>query len=54
MIEPSLVERIDDWRFANRVSSRSRAMRRLMELSLRDHEKAISTRLAASEVQIDD
>jgi len=30
MIEPTLVAKIDDWRFANRVGSRSHAMRRLL------------------------
>lgn len=34
MIEPSLIRRIDDWRFENRVSSRSSAMRKLLEAAL--------------------
>ncbi|MCL7999918.1 hypothetical protein M8994_16910 [Brucella sp. 21LCYQ03] len=39
MIEPSLIKKIDDWRFTNRVSSRSRAMRELLKTILSD-EKA--------------
>lgn len=34
MVPPSLIQQIDDWRFANRVASRSRAMRSLMEIAL--------------------
>lgn len=34
MIEPSLIRRIDDWRFENRVSSRSNAMRKLLKVAL--------------------
>ena len=34
MAEPSLVRRIDDWRFANRLGSRALAMRRLIDLAL--------------------
>jgi hypothetical protein len=39
MVEPSLIQQIDDWRYANRVTSRSKAMRRLIALSL-ETEKA--------------
>ncbi|WP_338722394.1 hypothetical protein [Devosia sp. XK-2] len=34
MIEPSLVARIDDWRFENRVGSRSEAMRNLISRAM--------------------
>ena len=30
MIEPSLIERIDDYRYANRIPSRAAAVRELM------------------------
>lgn len=39
MIEPSLLERIDDWRFNNRVSSRAHAMRQLMMSALDNNEE---------------
>lgn len=34
MIEPSLLRRLDDWRFANRIGSRSSAMRQLIKRGL--------------------
>lgn len=34
MVEPSLIGRIDDWRFTNRVGSRSQAMRSLINSGL--------------------
>jgi metal-responsive CopG/Arc/MetJ family transcriptional regulator len=39
MVPPSLIQQIDDWRFANRVTSRSRAMRKLLALALVNEEK---------------
>lgn len=36
MAPPSLLARIDDWRFANRVATRSRAMRDLLAIALRE------------------
>ncbi|KQZ19326.1 hypothetical protein ASD50_07520 [Mesorhizobium sp. Root552] len=38
MVAPRLIEQIDDWRFANRVSSRSRAMRKLLTMALGNEE----------------
>ena len=34
-----LLERLDDYRFENRISSRSEAIRRLLEESLKKYEK---------------
>lgn len=33
-IDPGLIDRIDDYRFAHRISSRAEAMRRLLALGL--------------------
>jgi len=34
-----LVERLDDFRFENRINSRSEAIRRLMDKALKNYEK---------------
>ncbi|MBO9589091.1 hypothetical protein [Devosia sp.] len=34
MIEPSLIDRLDNWRFANRIGSRAAAMRSLINRGL--------------------
>ena len=34
-----LIERVDDYRYDNRVPSRSEAIRRLLEEALKKHEK---------------
>lgn len=34
MFEPSLLKEIDDYRFANRIGSRAKAVRRLIEVGL--------------------
>jgi len=34
-----LVERLDDFRFENRINSRSEAIRRLMDEALKNYEK---------------
>lgn len=39
MVQPSLIQQIDDWRFTNRVASRSRAMRKLIEKALGTEEQ---------------
>lgn len=39
MMEPSLVKRVDDWRYANRVTSRALAIRRLLDAGLDGTEK---------------
>lgn len=40
MVEPSLIERIDEWSFSNRVRTRSEAVRLLVRKGLsEDHEK---------------
>jgi metal-responsive CopG/Arc/MetJ family transcriptional regulator len=44
MVPPSLIQQIDDWRFANRVASRSRAMRSLMEIALSEKRATSETR----------
>ena len=31
---PSLVEKVDDWRFANRIPTRAKAVRKLIEVAL--------------------
>jgi len=41
MVDPEMIRRIDDWRFANRISSRSLAMRSLIESAL---ERTIETK----------
>ena len=38
-LEDSLLTRIDDFRFDNRINSRSEAIRRLLEESLKNYEK---------------
>lgn len=45
MLSEAEVQAIDDWRFANRVASRSEAIRRLIELGL---EGAKAPRLASA------
>lgn len=47
MIEPSLVQRVDDWRYANRISSRSKAIRYLLSAIL-DDQKAKGPETAAT------
>jgi len=37
--DENLLKRIDDYRFENRINSRSEAIRRLIEESLKKHEK---------------
>jgi metal-responsive CopG/Arc/MetJ family transcriptional regulator len=39
MVEPSLVARIDDWRFQNRIGSRSQAMRSLIQNAIKADEE---------------
>jgi metal-responsive CopG/Arc/MetJ family transcriptional regulator len=39
VIEQDLIDRIDDFRFDNRISSRSEAVRRLLEEGLKKYEK---------------
>ncbi len=39
VIEDELIERIDDFRYENRIPSRSEAIRRLIEESLKKYEK---------------
>ena len=39
VIEQDLIDRIDDYRFANRINSRSEAVRRLLEEGLKKNEK---------------
>lgn len=34
MFEPRLLKEVDDYRFANRIDSRSKAVRRLIEVGL--------------------
>lgn len=44
MIEPSLIERIDDWRFENRIPSRAKAVRCLVLTALdQKHEKSAAS-----------
>jgi metal-responsive CopG/Arc/MetJ family transcriptional regulator len=38
-IDKELIAHIDDFRFENRISSRSEAIRRLIEEALKKHEK---------------
>ena len=38
-LEDSLLTRIDDFRFGNRINTRSEAIRRLIEEALTDYEK---------------
>ncbi len=38
-IDDSLMKRLDDFRFDNRINSRSEAIRRLMEEALKKYEK---------------
>jgi metal-responsive CopG/Arc/MetJ family transcriptional regulator len=38
-LEDSLLTRIDDFRFDNRINSRSEAIRRLLEEALKNYEK---------------
>jgi metal-responsive CopG/Arc/MetJ family transcriptional regulator len=40
VIEEALIKRIDDFRFENRINSRSEAIRRLLEEALKKYEKA--------------
>jgi metal-responsive CopG/Arc/MetJ family transcriptional regulator len=40
VVEPSVLQRIDDYRFSNRIGSRSEAVRLLMLQSLTHNEKA--------------
>ena len=37
--DPELVERIDDYRYENRIPSKSEAIRRLLEEALKKYEK---------------
>lgn len=48
MAPPSLIQQIDDWRFANRVSSRSRAMRELLTMALGSKEEKSAGEAATS------
>lgn len=48
MIEPSLIARIDDWRFERRIGSRSRAMRELLTIILDTQEEKGSAEAATS------
>ncbi len=36
MFEPSLLRRVDDYRFYNRMGSRAKALRHLVEVGLRE------------------
>jgi len=38
--DKDLLERLDDFRFENRINSRSEAIRRLLEEALKKYEKA--------------
>ncbi len=38
-VDEDLLERIDDYRFENRVNSRSEAIRQLLDKALKDYEK---------------
>jgi len=49
MVPPLLVQRIDDWRFANRMTTRAKAMRALLSLALDlDREGALETGISGS------
>ena len=39
IMENNLLKRIDDFRFENRINTRSEAIRRLLEEALKKHEK---------------
>jgi hypothetical protein len=39
-VDEDLLERIDDFRFENRINTRSEAMRRLLEEALKKYEKS--------------
>ncbi|MFC1515626.1 hypothetical protein ACFL7E_02580 [Thermodesulfobacteriota bacterium] len=39
IVEDELLERIDDFRFGNRINTRSEAIRRLLDEALKKHEK---------------
>ena len=39
IVDDYLIERIDDYRYDNRIPTRSEAMRRLIEESLKKYEK---------------
>jgi metal-responsive CopG/Arc/MetJ family transcriptional regulator len=38
-MDPDLLERVDDFRFGNRINSRSEAIRRLIKEALKKYEK---------------
>ena len=38
-IDPELMERLDDYRYENRIPTRSEAIRRLLDESLKRYEK---------------
>ena len=40
-VEKDFLERIDDFRFENRIQSRSEAIRRLIDESLKKYEKKV-------------
>jgi len=39
VVDPDLLERIDDYRFSNRIASRAEAMRRLLDKALNESPK---------------
>lgn len=41
LIDENLLKRVDDFRFDNRINTRSEAIRRLIEESLKNYEKKI-------------
>ena len=47
MVEPEMIRRIDDWRFANRVPTRSLAMRSLIESALEQSAQTKKPELSA-------
>lgn len=51
MIEPSLIARIDDWRFERRIGSRSKAMRELLNIVLDDQKTKGTIETAISSCQ---
>lgn len=44
----SLIEKVDDYRFANRVTSRSEAVRQLLKLGIQSAKAASAEKAAAS------
>lgn len=41
IVDEELLERIDDYRYANRIPARNEAIRRLIEESLKKYEKKL-------------